>query len=227
MIVGAIRFIVYTQDTHPLALTAFLLIMMYYIWWLVRGFEYALFTIQAVFKLKQEEKVDYHHILHQPKPKNQLAHIRKKALLHVDDIHHTDIIHRLILPTYDESYEILAETVKNLANSHYDHKKIALTIAGEQRKESDFVPKAQKLLDIYKDTFGYISYTVHPLDPETEFPGKGANISYAARREYEGILDQFNTTPDHVCVTTLDADSNVDREYFNHMTYTYIVTPDR
>ena len=57
--------------------------------------------------------------------------------------------------------------------------------------------------------------------------GKGANITSAAKTDYEKILHHFHTSADHVLVTTLDADTNVDKDYFNILTYTYLTTPDR
>ena len=57
--------------------------------------------------------------------------------------------------------------------------------------------------------------------------GKGANITTAAEKQYKKILEHFHTTPDNILVTTLDADTNVDEEYFNILTYTYLITPDR
>lgn len=40
-------------------------------------------------------------------------------------------------------------------------------------------------------------------------------------------MEHFHTTPDSILVTTLDADTNVDEEYFSILTYTYLITPDR
>jgi len=40
-------------------------------------------------------------------------------------------------------------------------------------------------------------------------------------------LDKFNTTADKILVTTLDADTNIDYNYPNVLTYTYITATDK
>lgn len=126
----------------------------------------------------------------------------------------------------NESYEILHDTLQALKESDYDLKKLAVTVNGEAAKKEHFLAVREKLEKEFTGVFGFFEYTLHELAGD-EMIGKGANITTAAEKLYQKILDHFHITPDNVLVTTLDADTNVDTTYFSILTYTYLITPNR
>lgn len=199
-------------------------ILVYYVRWLIRGFEYATFMIIAIFNLWQTDKHRYRKILSQS---GDLSPEEKRLTSSLPtDKTHDEIVHRCMIPMVNESYEILYDTLQALADSNYDLKKLAVTVNGEAAKKEHFLSVWAKLEETFSHTFGYFSYTLHELAAD-EMVGKGANITTAAEKLYREILTHFNTTPDNILVTTLDADTNVDVEYFSILTYTYLITPDR
>lgn len=199
--------------------------MIYFIRWLIRGFEYTIYTILAMFKLFSYQRIDFTKILSKSGNKGSLQqHLIQKLPA---DMKPDEVIHWFILPTYNESYDILHETLTTLKNTTYDLKKIAITMAGEQRQEVHFTEIRKHASQDFADVFWYFSYTLHPADLPNELPGKWWNITRAAKQDYKNILDYFKTSPEHVLVTTLDADSNIDSSYLPTLTYTYLITPDR
>ncbi len=202
-----------------------IVILWFYLWWLIRWFEFIIFTFMASFKIINYKKLNFDKILKNSWGlKNEEILFRNKLK---KDILPEEIIHRFIIPTYKESFEIIKETCENLLNSNYDKRKFAITLAWEERDEQNFLVIAKKIIEKYKDKFFYINYTVHPKWIEWEIPGKWANISFSSKKEYENILNAFGVAPDKVVVTTLDADTNIDSDYPNILTYNYIVADNR
>jgi hypothetical protein len=66
---------------------------------------------------------------------------------------------------------------------------------------------------------------MHPVGIPGEIRGKGPNITWAGRIA-EKELEKRHLAPEDVIVTTLDADSRVDKNYFANITWTYMNTPD-
>lgn len=199
-------------------------ILIYYVRWLIRGFEYATFMIIAIFSLWQADKNRYDKILSQS---DDLSPEEKRlANTLPNDKSSNDVIHWCMIPMVNESYEILYDTVQALAKCNYDQQKLAVTINGEAAKKEHFLSLWSRLEKDFANTFGYFGHTLHELAAD-EMIGKWANITTAAEKLYKEILTHFNTTPDNILVTTLDADTNVDPEYFSILTYTYLITPDR
>lgn len=199
--------------------------MIYFIWRLIRGFEYTIYTILAMFKLFSYQRIDFTKVLKKSWPNTSLQQHMIQQL--PDDMKCGDIVHRFILPTYNENYEILHETLTTLSTTNYDLSKIAVTIAGEAKQAAHFAQIWWQASQDFAWKFWYFSSTLHPADLPNELAGKWWNITRAAKHEYKTILEHFQTTPDHVLVTTLDADSNIDMSYLPTLTYTYLVTPDR
>lgn len=202
------------------------IVMIYFIRWLIRGFEYTLYTILAMFKLFSYQRADFRKILQWKTATSTLTEQRFIDDL-PKDLHPKDIIHWFILPTLNESYEIIHETLTTLSTTNYNLKAIAITIAGEERNQGHFQEIRKRASKDFEGVFWYFSSTIHVLDAEREMAGKWANITRCAQHEYKQLLEHFATSPDKVIVTTLDSDSNIDENYIPILTYTYLTTPDR
>lgn len=200
-------------------------ILLYYIWWVIRWFEYMMFIFMSAFKISKYNRLNFWKILFSNVSLNNEERFYRSQLK--QDVAPNEIIHRFIVPTYKENEKILNETIKYIEESNYDKKKFAITIAWEEWDKENFMTIAPNLINKYKNTFGYMNYTIHPKWVEGEIAWKWANITYSAKNEYENILKTFDTTADKILVTTLDADTNIDKEYPNILTHTYISTSNR
>lgn len=137
----------------------------------------------------------------------------------------SEVLHVAIIATYNESREVLEPTVKSVLASNYDKKKIMLVVAYEERGGSKIKQVVHDLLAEYGSEFYDTMAVEHPADIPGEIIGKGGNITYAAR-DLEKYLAKKKINPQHVVVTTLDADNRPHREYFGALTYTYAMCLD-
>lgn len=137
----------------------------------------------------------------------------------------SDIIHAVIIATYNESRDVLEPTIQSLIQSNYDNKKIMLLLAYEERGGEQVEAQAKALIHKYKKHFMYAEAVKHPRDIPGEVVGKGGNITYAGRR-LQAVVEQRRIDPLHVVVTTLDSDNRPSEHYFNAVTYLYSVAPD-
>lgn len=221
ILVGYLLFLVY--EINGAMFTIGTIILVYFLWWLIRWCEYIVATLSALFQLKKYEKISFERILSEKKTLTPEENLFSQRLPW--DKTEKDIIHWCMIPMYNEWPEILYETVKAIRDANYDLSRIAVTIQGEAAKKENFYATIKHVEPLTKD-FWYFWHTLHVLQPE-ETAGKWANITYAAKELYPKILAQFNTTADNILVTTLDADNIPDKDYFSVLSYTYLITPNR
>ncbi len=136
-----------------------------------------------------------------------------------------DIVHAVIIATYQESREVLEPTIRALMNSDYEVKKVLLVIAYEERGGKEVAERAEALVSEYKEKFMDALAIGHPADIPNEVIGKGGNITYAGRK-VEAYVREKSLDPLNVIVTTLDSDNRPHRNYLAALTYTYCACPD-
>ena len=158
----------------------------------------------------------YHH--------QTLTRLKQKGRL---DISSDQIIHAVIIATYNEPPDIINPTIEHVCNNlGVDRHNTALFIAYEQKGGPD---KAQQTLDSikrYRHNFLHAEAIEHSLDRNHEIQGKGSNATNAGLRVQAWAKDR-GIDPSHVLVTVLDADNRPDKNYFACLTYTYMVAEDR
>ncbi len=137
----------------------------------------------------------------------------------------SEVLHAIIIATYNESRDTLEPTIKSVLASKYDMKKVILILAYEERGGPEVEAQANALMQEYKGDFMYAAAIKHPHDIPGEVIGKGGNITYAGR-ELQKYLEQKNIVPDRVIVTTLDADNRPHPSYLAALTYTFCSTED-
>lgn len=136
-----------------------------------------------------------------------------------------DIIHALIVATYNEAREVLEPTIQSVLASEYDPKKMILVLAYEERGGAEVGEQARALVAEYAPQFKYAMAVEHPKDIPGEVIGKGGNITYAGRK-LQAYLEKENIRPLDVVVTTLDADNRPHKYYLAALSYLYAVCPD-
>ncbi|MGF7228533.1 MAG: hypothetical protein ACQR33_00945 [Candidatus Saccharibacteria bacterium] len=136
-----------------------------------------------------------------------------------------DVLHVIMIATYNESREVLEPTIKSVLASDYDMKKVIFVLAYEERGGERVEKQAKELTNEYKEQFFHTMAIKHPDGIPGELIGKGGNITYAGRRLQEW-LEKENIDPIRVVVTTLDADNRPNKKYLAALTYTYSSCPD-
>jgi cellulose synthase/poly-beta-1,6-N-acetylglucosamine synthase-like glycosyltransferase len=135
----------------------------------------------------------------------------------------SEVIHVVILATYNETLETLRPSLKALTQVNYDLSNIWLVIAHEERGGDVDRERIATLKKEFDGKFARLMSFEHPDDIVGEEKGKGANITYAGRQVLKAIRkDKINIKS--VIITTLDADHRPDPEYFNHLTYSFVTS---
>jgi hypothetical protein len=136
-----------------------------------------------------------------------------------------EVLHAVIIATYNEAREVLEPTIKSLLASDYDMKKVIFILAYEGRAGERVEKQSNELVEAYKNNFFHAMAIKHPLGIPGEILGKGGNVTYAGR-ELQKYLEKEKVDPLRVVVTTLDADNRPDKKYLAALTYVYSSAPD-
>lgn len=136
-----------------------------------------------------------------------------------------DVIHAVIIATYNEAREVLEPTIQSVLASEYDMKKVIFILAYEERGGERVEQQSNELVAMYKKQFLHAMAIKHPKNIPGELIGKGGNVTYAGR-QLQKYLEKEGIDPLRVVVTTLDSDNRPDKKYLATLTYAYSSCPD-
>lgn len=141
----------------------------------------------------------------------------KKVLLKARDnsqiLDPKDVVHAVIVPTYNEDGAITEATIESILKNNYDTKKILLVIAYEERGPQHVHKSSQAIVKKYKSRFLDAWAVIHPDGMPGEAKAKAGNINYAGRKVAAWAADN-KIEAENVIVTTLDADNRPAPTYF-------------
>jgi len=139
----------------------------------------------------------------------------------------SQLYNAVIVPAYNEAYEVIEPTMQSLLDTTYDSKKLIVVFAYEERGGESIEKTAQALKAKFGTSFKAFLLVKHPSDLPDEIPsGKGPNITYAGYF-LKDWLQEKGIEYRNVIVTTLDSDNRPHTTYFDYLTYEYIVHEDR
>ena len=211
---------------------AAIIMISYLLLWFVKAMVLNLRALQGYKIFAEHQKIDWVDFTNDLEndrmegSKYPAWHYNNKRLKseNPNGIKSSDVIHAVIVATWNEAYEILKPTLENVKNSIYNKKKIIVLLAYEQRGGEAVEKQAIGLMDEYKNVF-LVSKAIKHTDLPGEVVGKGGNIT-ATGRELQKIVEQLGIDPKNVLVTTLDADNRPHKSYFAGLTYVYAVCHD-
>lgn len=196
-------------------------------------------TIRALVgyrKMREHEKLDWNELVREVQAKAVFSPQAKRPKWHHENLSRLrmtapkttpdELVHAVIIATYNESREVLEPTIQSLINADYDvKKKVILLLAYEERGGEHVERQALALIAKYKHAFRHAQAVKHPNGIAGEVKGKGSNLTHAgwALQKY---AESQAIDPAHVAVTTLDSDNRPDKKYFSALTYLYCVSPD-
>lgn len=137
-----------------------------------------------------------------------------------------EIFHLIILPMYDEPYEVVRESFARLSAAHYPKDKMIVVLALEERAGAAARETGEKIKAEFGGAFRAFLLTVHPKDLPGEIPGKGSNESWAGAQVKRGIIDPANIPYDRILVSVFDVDTQVPAEYFSRLAYVFLTARD-
>jgi cellulose synthase/poly-beta-1,6-N-acetylglucosamine synthase-like glycosyltransferase len=239
---GALILLVILSLISPILASIYLLFVISTL--LVKAVGIAFRTIQGRNKLELAQKVDWNSRLSDlENPKASYETIRDSHSKMFDFATHIEnlrliaanpdafpkpsqIYNAVIVATYNESYDILAPTIKSVLSGTFDNKKIILTLAYEAKGGMVTKRNALRLQKEFSDKFYAFNIVEHPEGLPDEVVGKGPNITFAGHF-LEKWLKTKGIEAKNVIVTTLDADNRPYLSYFDYVTYEYIVHEER
>lgn len=176
-------------------------ILFFDVYWLYKSFSLVVTATIASHRIGKAEKEDWYS--------------KAKKLAHIDDVHHV-----LIILNYKESVEKLRKTLDALSAQTFPAKQLHLILAMEER-ETDAKQRGEILIKEYKQTFGSIFATYHP-DVIGEVKGKSSNEAYAGRVAYNKLFQEGNLDINYATISSVDADSIFDKQYFACLSYQFL-----
>ncbi|HLZ15360.1 MAG TPA: glycosyltransferase family 2 protein [Candidatus Saccharimonadales bacterium] len=186
--------------------------------------------------MREHEKVDWNALVAEVEAGEVADALVHRPKWHYDNllrlsvqppvVRPSELIHAVILATYNESQEVVEPTIQSLVHAEYDVKEhVIFILAYEERGGERIAKQSEKLIEKYKDKFKYAMAVKHPDGIPGEVIGKGSNITFAGRRLQE-YVEAHHIDPLKVVVTTIDADNRPHPRYLSALTYLYCVSPD-
>ena len=131
-----------------------------------------------------------------------------------------DVYHVVIMPMYDEPYDVVVESFRSLAQANYPKDKL-IVVLGLEARVPESRTTAERIKKEFESVFFRLLVTEHPAGIGDELPGKGSNETWAAR-EAKKLIDELHIPYERVLVSSLDSDTQVYPEYFGVVTHTFL-----
>jgi glycosyltransferase involved in cell wall biosynthesis len=163
-------------------------------------------------RIKKWEQTDWHR---------KYCEEKTDDALNWDDVHHV-----VIIPAYKEPMSVLRRTLDSLQAQYEADKRITIVLAMEAAEEGS-IEKAEQLQGAYQAGFARFHYTVHPRGLPGEMQCKSANENWAARWLKRKLVNEQGYNIDHICITTMDADTRWHPQFFFALTYHFAIDPQR
>jgi cellulose synthase/poly-beta-1,6-N-acetylglucosamine synthase-like glycosyltransferase len=176
-------------------------IIFYDIYWFYKSFSLVITASLGTNKIQIAEKTNWLEKAKKEENYNKLTHV-------------------LIIPQYGESIPKLRETIEAIVRQTMPTKKIFVVLAMEQREKAA-KERAEVLISEYKNKFGKIFATFHP-DIEGEVKGKSSNEAFAGKETYRELVEKGLIDLDYATISSVDADSIFDKQYFAYLGYKFL-----
>ncbi len=198
--------VVYLSWRHPVFIAFF--IIAFDLYWLLKTIFLSLHLRSGFKETKKNLKIDWF----------------KK--LKAEKNGWNEFYHLILLPFYNEDFEIVKSAVDSLKNANYTKDKFIIVLAYEERAGKIPERIAKDVVDIFKNDFHGIYAVKHPAHLKGEIAGKGSNIAYAGRWAKENIIDKEKIPYNKVLVSAFDIDTVIWPDYFSRLMYVYLSVPE-
>jgi hypothetical protein len=186
-------------------LTAWLIVL-FCLYWLYNGWRLTASAVIGYFRLRAAERRDW---------------AAEVALLPGFE----RLWHLVIIPTYKEPVEVVAETLERLARQTFPRERLAIVLAFEAR-DRGAGERWQALNAAFAGRFAHLWSTFHP-DIAGEVKGKSSNEAWAARWAAEMLCGKLGVPAAEAVVTTCDADSHFHPNHLSALSHFFLSDPDR
>jgi hypothetical protein len=228
---------------HPVWISIY--IILFDLYWFLKGANVAIHLMHSYGQMKTHDKVNWRQWMENLADRNQFIrmledlskrepdkNLRRLYESQLDcleklppdrnfDWHR--IYHVVILATVKESLEVLESSISSYVRADYDHSKIIMVLACEERAGGEGLSHAKILEEKYGDKFFKFIRSVHPDGIEGEAKVKGANITWAAKLA-QRFLDEQSIVYENTIISAFDSDTTLGQHYFSHLTFDFLTT---
>jgi hypothetical protein len=199
---GTIAFILLTSIFKPYIAAYF--VILFDLYWLLKTFYMSSHNLHNWRRIRQSLKTDW---------QEKISHLKYEHLYHL-----------VVFPFYDESQKVVEESVMSIKKAQYNHKKIFIVLAYEERAGKSAEEIGKTVSAKFENDFAGIIAIKHPANIKGELAGKGSNISFATAVAKTEIIDANNIPYENVIVSAFDMDTVVYKDYFSCLTWNYLTT---
>jgi len=211
-------------------------ILAYILIYFTRAVAVAIRALGGYRTMRQHERVDWNQLLDEVESGEVTDLKAQRPKWHYDNllrltlqpavVKPSELIHVVMIATYNESRDVLEPSIQSLVDGEYDvNNKVILILAYEERGGAQIEKQSLELMAKYQHKFLHTMAIKHPDGIPGEIIGKGSNITYAGYR-LKDYVEKHNIDPMKVVVTTLDSDHRPHKKYFSALSYLYCVSPD-
>lgn len=194
-------------------------IIFFVVFWLFRTIYFSIHLWAGYKKVEQSEQTDW---------LEKLSKLEKEKYgLKLNSW--KEIYHLIVIPMYEESWEIIKDTIKSIEDTDYPNDKMIVVLACEEKTREAVLKTTELAEKEFGNKFFKFLITWHPKDIVGELAGKGSNETWGARKAKEEIIDNLGIPLDRIIFSSFDADTCVFPKYFTCLTYRYLTakTPTR
>ena len=193
--------------------TTAVFLIMFILFWFLRTLYFLMHLVAGYRQTRANQKIDWQRKLAQlPFPRATLPELSSWQQLW----------HLIILPTFNEPYEVLRDSIQSVRASGYPTERIIMVAAFEERAGKEAQEKAQRLEQEFSNAFGHFLTTFHPDDIRGELKGKGANESWAAKQAKALIIDKNAIPYEHIITSVFDCDTRAEKQFFHCLSWHYL-----
>jgi len=195
------------------------------VYWLLLVIYMAIFLITSYYKLKKGLKTDW--LARCEQLKNNQLNVKEIAAgsLTKQGMVWEDLWQLIILPTCNESIDIIRTSLQALVDDNYPQKRMIVAVSIEERVGEEGQKRAEIIRREFADKFGHFIITFHP-DLAGELKGKGANQAWCVREVKQKIIDHLNLDYQKILVSVFDIDTIIKLGYFFALSYKFLTVND-
>ena len=222
---GTLLGVVFASWKAPVAAAIFIIVFDLY--WLIKTVFLSVHLRANHRRLKEHMATDWEVKLQSVKRKAQSERIYQLVLL----------------PFYNESEEVVRESLESLRNTRWPKERMFVVLACEElaslrprfanasQGEQGFGGQgggynsrqiAEQMQKEFGLMFGAFLVTAHPAGVPDELPGKGSNIAYAAREAVVQLVEARSIPYESVLVSAFDIDTHAYPDYFLCLAYHFL-----
>jgi len=214
---GTLIILVALSAWEPVWMAVFLIL--FDIYWLLQVLYLGIHLLSSYRKLKDNEKLDWSAKCNTLEARKFV--VKGESGEREFTANWQDFYQVIILPTYNESLEVIKATISAIADDNYPKDKQIVVLAIEARAGESAIKNAEIIKAEYGSKFGRFIYTIHPDGVEGEIKGKGANQAYAASELRRLIIDEEKIDYDKIIVSVFDIDTVIKPGYFYCLMYRF------